>query len=200
MGVGMFDIITEWMLGFSGSPWGIVVLAGNAATEAVFNPFPADPLLLAMSFLRPELALVYGGVCTVASVLGGVVGWWVGFKLGRPLALRMLREDRFAKVESMFGRYGSWAILVAAISPIPYKFFAVGAGVMEFSVVKLVLVSIVGRGLRFMLIGVVIFWFGDAVVDVIQGRILVFSIGVGAVILGVLGVLLIKARLNVGER
>ena len=51
-----------------------------------------------------------------------------------------------------------------------------------------------------MLIGVVIFWFGDAVVDVIQGRILVFSIGVGAVILGVLGVLLIKARLNVGER
>jgi len=196
----MFEMITEWMLSFSGSPWGVVVLAGNAASEAVFNPFPADPLLLAMSFLRPELALIYGAVCTVASVLGGIVGWVVGLKLGRPVAVRMLREDRFAKVEGMFGTYGSWAILVAAISPIPYKFFAVGAGVMEFSIVKFVVVSVVGRGLRFMLIAGVIFWFGDAVVDVIQGRILVFSIGVGAVILGVLGVLLIKARLNVGER
>ncbi len=196
----MFEMITEWMLSFSGSPWGVVVLAGNAASEAVFNPFPADPLLLAMSFLRPELALIYGAVCTVASVLGGIVGWVVGLKLGRPVAARMLREDRFAKVEGMFGTYGSWAILVAAISPIPYKFFAVGAGVMEFSIAKFVVVSVVGRGLRFMLIAGVIFWFGDAVVDVIQGRILVFSIGVGAVILGVLGVLLIKARLNVGER
>ena len=196
----MFEMITEWMLSFSGSPWGVVVLAGNAASEAVFNPFPADPLLLAMSFLRPELALIYGAVCTVASVLGGIVGWVVGLKLGRPVAVRMLREDRFAKVENMFGRYGSWAILVAAISPIPYKFFAVGAGVMRFSIAKFVVVSVVGRGLRFMLIAGVIFWFGDAVVDVIQGRILVFSIGVGAVILGVLGVLLIKARLNVGER
>ena len=196
----MFEMITEWMLSFSGSPWGVVVLAGNAASEAVFNPFPADPLLLAMSFLRPELALIYGAVCTVASVLGGIVGWVVGLKLGRPVAVRMLREDRFAKVESMFGRYGSWAILVAAISPIPYKFFAVGAGVMEFSIAKFVVVSVVGRGLRFMLIAGVIFWFGDAVVDVIQGRILVFSIGVGAVILGVLGVLLIKTRLNVGAR
>ena len=196
----MFDMITEWMLSFSGSPWGVVVLAGNAATEAVFNPFPADPLLLAMSFLRPELALLYGCVCTVASVLGGIVGWVVGLKLGRPVAVRMLREDRFAKVEGMFGTYGSWAILVAAISPIPYKFFAVGAGGMEFSIAKFVVVSVVGRGLRFMLIAGVIFWFGDAVVDVIQGRILVFSIGVGAVILGVLGVLLIKTRLNVGAR
>jgi membrane protein YqaA with SNARE-associated domain len=196
----MFEMITEWMLSFSGSPWGVVVLAGNAASEAVFNPFPADPLLLAMSFLRPELALIYGAVCTVASVLGGIVGWVVGLKLGRPVAVRMLREERFAKVEGMFGTYGSWAILVAAISPIPYKFFAVGAGVMEFSIAKFVVVSVVGRGLRFMLIAGVIFWFGDAVVDVIQGRILVFSIGVGAVILGVLGVLLIKARLNVGER
>ena len=196
----MFEMITEWMLSFSGSPWGVVVLAGNAASEAVFNPFPADPLLLAMSFLRPELALIYGAVCTVASVLGGVVGWVVGLKLGRPVAVRMLREERFAKVEGMFGTYGSWAILVAAISPIPYKFFAVGAGVMEFSIAKFVVVSVVGRGLRFMLIAGVIFWFGEAVVDVIQGRILVFSIGVGAVILGVLGVLLIKARLNVGKR
>ena len=196
----MFEMITEWMLSFSGSPWGVVVLAGNAASEAVFNPLPADPLLLAMSFLRPELALIYGAVCTVASVLGGIVGWVVGLKLGRPVAVRMLREERFAKVEGMFGTYGSWAILVAAISPIPYKFFAVGAGVMRFSIAKFVVVSVVGRGLRFMLIAGVIFWFGDAVVDVIQGRILVFSIGVGAVILGVLGVLLIKARLNVGER
>ena len=89
---------------------------------------------------------------------------------------------------------------MAAISPIPYKFFAVGAGVMRFSIAKFVVVSVVGRGLRFMLIAGVIFWFGEAVVDVIQGRILVFSIGVGAVILGVLGVLLIRARLNIGER
>ena len=182
--IAVVEWVAEWLMSFAGSPWGIIFLGLNSATEAVFNPIPVDPLLFAMGVLKPELAIWYGVVCTLCSVGGAVVGWYVGRRLGRPLIRRVASARRFDHVERLFDRYGAGAILVACITPIPYKVFALAAGVLGFPIYRFVLLSLLGRGIRFMSIGLLIYLVGEAIVLVIKERLVVLSVLTGIVILG----------------
>jgi membrane protein DedA with SNARE-associated domain len=133
-----------------------------------------------MAVINPNLALVYAGLVTISSVLGALVGHWLGLRFGRPLVLRFISVHKVDRVEAMFLKYGSWAILIAAFTPIPYKVFAISAGVLEMDRRPFLLVSIIGRGARFFLLGGLIFFFGEAMQDFIETRFeiltLLFSI------------------------
>jgi len=159
-----------WVEGFADSPWAVVILVVNSFTESIFNPIPPDPLLIGMSVLNQNMALVYAALVTVASVLGALAGHWLGLKLGRPIVLKFISEKKVDRVEAMFQRYGSWAILVAAFTPIPYKVFAVTAGVLEMRRRPFIIMSIIGRGTRFFLLGGLIFFFGAAIQEFIETR------------------------------
>ncbi|MEC9309317.1 MAG: VTT domain-containing protein [Chloroflexota bacterium] len=191
--IALVEWLSEWLMSFAGSPWGVLFLGLNSATEAIFNPIPVDPLLFAMGILKPELAIWYGAVCTICSVGGAVVGWYVGRRVGRPLIRRVASESRFDRVERLFDRYGAGAILVACVTPIPYKVFALAAGVLGFSVYRFVLLSLLGRGIRFMSIGLLIYLFGEAIVLVIKERLVMLSVLTGIVILGMF-VMVVWAR------
>ena len=91
---------------------------------------------------------------------GGLVGHWLGGRFGRPL-LRRLHSSKVERVESMFVRYGFWAIVIAGLTPIPYKVFTLSAGVFAVPRAQFVLASLLGRGLRFGTFGVLIFLWGD---------------------------------------
>ena len=96
------------------------------------------------------------------SVAGGVVGHWLGQRFGRPLLLRLHGGGgRIDRVEAMFQRWGFWAVVIAGLTPIPYKVFTIGAGAFGIPRLQFVLASIVGRGLRFGTYGVLIFFWGD---------------------------------------
>jgi membrane protein YqaA with SNARE-associated domain len=122
-----YDRFTEELFplgreGFADSPWAVAILVINSFTESIFNPIPPDPLLIGMSVLNPNLALLYAALVTASSVIGALVGHWLGLRFGRPLVLKFVSQQKVDRVEGMFQRYGSWAVLVAAFTPYPTRY------------------------------------------------------------------------------
>ena len=146
--------LTTWFAGFAGSEWALIVLAIATFLESIFSPIPPDPLLIPMSVLRPEMAIWYGLVATISSLMGALVGHWLGSRFGRPILSRFASESKIDLAESLFNRYGAWALLAAAITPIPYKVFTVLAGVLKFDTKRFLIVSLIGRGARFIGLGI----------------------------------------------
>ncbi|HEY8417750.1 MAG TPA: YqaA family protein [Limnochordales bacterium] len=129
--------------------------------EAVFFPIPPDALLIPMVLVEPAAAPWYATITTVASVLGASVGYWLGLRGGRPLLLRYAKGPTVDKVEELFHRYDMWAIAMAGFTPIPYKVFAVGAGVFGLNFRRFLIASVLSRGARFFLVGLVVMAFGE---------------------------------------
>ncbi|OIQ11064.1 YqaA family protein [Neomoorella thermoacetica] len=137
--------------------WGLIAVA---FAEASFFPIPPDALLIPMAIIDSRQALFYALVTTLFSTIGGVFGYWIGLKAGRPLLDRMASGENIRKVESLFQTYGGWAIFLAALTPIPYKVFTIAAGVFHIAYRPLVVASLIGRGLRFFAEALFIILFG----------------------------------------
>src|SRR5690625_3920488 len=99
--------------------------------EAIFFPIPPDVMLIPLVLLRPSEGLLFALMATVGSVLGATVGYGIGLKGGRPVLSRFASRQRINQIESLLGRYDTWATAVAAFTPIPYKVFAIAAGVFS---------------------------------------------------------------------
>ena len=155
--------LSDWLLGFADSDLAIVVLLVSSFAESIFFPIPPDPLLLAVAVVQQPIAALLGALVAVASVAGAVVGHALGMRLGRPILAQMFSENRVAYVDRLFERYGVWAILIAAFTPVPYKVFAIAAGVWHMDRRKFIIASVIGRGARFGTIGVLIFLFGEEI-------------------------------------
>ena len=178
--IELYHDLSDWVIAFAESDWAILLLALTSFVEAIFFPVPPDPLLVAVALAQPEIAVWLGVLTAAASVAGAVVGHWLGARLGRPLLLRMFSEDRVAYVESLFERYGVWATLAAAFTPIPYKVFAIAAGSMKMDLKGFVLASAIGRGARFVALGALVMVFGDPIADLVGSNFEVITLGVAA--------------------
>jgi membrane protein YqaA with SNARE-associated domain len=132
------------------------------ALESIIIPIPADPLLIATVLARPNRwrQLAFG--CTMASVIGGVVGWVLGkffsFYLydwlsAMPAGLAV--PSAFSAVEAGFSKFGIFLVFLGAFSPLPYKVIAVSAGLGGFNLLPFILTSIIGRGLRFTIVAAI---------------------------------------------
>ena len=165
---------------FAESEWSLFILASMSFVESVFSPIPPDPLLIAMGLLSTNQAIFFGVVCTLFSVLGAVFGYGLGKWFGKPLLSKMISESLIEKTESFFNRYGVWAILIAAFTPIPYKVFAILSGVLQLDMKKFLIASLIGRGGRFITLGVLIAMFGDDVRDFLENEFQTITILGGA--------------------
>ena len=152
------------------SGWASPILAAVALSESIFFPVPPDPLLIGIAVRRPEAALWLAALTTAASVGGALIGHWLGLQFGRPLLHRWVREDRVQRVEALFQRYGAWAVLLAAFTPIPYKVFTITAGVLGLDRRSFVVASVIGRGARFFTLGVLVFFFGEPIMDFVEAN------------------------------
>ena len=189
----MFDwlhAIADWTLDFADSGAAVVALALVALSESVFFPVPPDPLLIAIGIRQPEAAIWLAALCTVASVAGGVVGRWLGIRYGRPLLLRVAPADKVDAAERMYRRYGAWAVIASAITPIPFKVFTVLSGVMDMELRGFLVAALIGRGIRFMTVGVLIALYGDSVEELIRERFEYVTIGAVAAGLALVAALL----------
>ena len=195
-----FDGLTTWFAAFAGSEWAVVVLAIATFLESIFSPIPPDPLLIPMSVLNPNMAILYGLVATLSSVLGALVGHWLGSRFGSPILSRFASNSKIDQAESLFDRFGGWAVLAAAVTPIPYKVFAVLAGVLKYDRKKFFIVSLIGRGVRFIGLGVLLFLFGEHIQIFIEDNLQSLSLYGLAVfmVLGVGLVVLLKFRNRFG--
>jgi membrane protein YqaA with SNARE-associated domain len=191
-----FHDLALWFQSFAESDWSVVALFVGAFSESIFSPIPPDPLLIPMSVLNPSLAIWFGVVATLASVIGGVVGYWLGSRFGRRLIYKLMSENRVRSAESLFDKYGAWAVLVAAVTPIPFKVFTILAGILGLEMKMFILVSIIGRGLRFMSLGVLLFIFGEEIQGYIDRHFQNLSIlaGLGVLVSIVLVWVIVKTR------
>lgn len=141
--------------------YGIIGLISLSFAESSFFPIPPDVLLLPMAFMNRSLAILYALITTLSSTLGGIFGHFLGRKFGKPLLKKLFKEDKIEKVENYFKKYGGWAVGVAGFTPIPYKIFTISAGAFGVRLSIFTVASLIGRGGRFFLEGLIIFFFGD---------------------------------------
>lgn len=139
-------------------------LAGLSFAESSFFPIPPDVMLAPMSLAKPDKAWSYALLTTLASVLGGVLGYLIGllaFDLVEPLLHQWGYYDKYLLAREWFDKWGFWAVLLAGFSPIPYKVFTISAGVIAMNFPLFVLASIIGRGARFFLVSAFMKWGGE---------------------------------------
>lgn len=142
-------------------------LAGVSFIESSVFPIPPDVMLIPMVLSKPLKAWNYAGLTTLASVLGGLFGYLLGFfafdLIGNLLIQTYGYEEFYHQVVAWFAHYGFLAILVAGFTPIPYKLFTIAAGATQMSLLPFIAASIVGRGLRFFLVAACIRAFGKKI-------------------------------------
>ncbi len=187
--------VTIWFMELA-QPYGAWALFAWAFAESSFFPIPPDPLLILLSvasfardsffpFLNDPLlvqfqagaevtrSLVcfwYALVCSVGSVLGGMLGYLIGLKGGRPLLERWFRGPKTRLVESYYRKYDVWAVGIAGFTPLPYKVFTISAGVFKLDFKRFVLASVLSRSARFFLVAAIMYFFGEAIWHVIEKR------------------------------
>ncbi|WP_290652926.1 YqaA family protein [Aquisalimonas sp.] len=138
-------------------------LAGLSFAESSFFPIPPDVMLMPMALARPNMAMRFALITTVSSVLGGVLGYVLGFfamELVEPVIVTAGYEGELQRAREWFLAYGFWVVLIAGFSPIPYKLFTIAAGGLALPLLPFVLASLVGRGSRFFLVAALVGWGG----------------------------------------
>lgn len=156
------EALTAWLLS-----WGLAGLIAASFTESFCSPILPDLILIPLALANPEQAILYGMVATLASVLGGIIGYWLGSKLGASAAKRMIPEKYAALVQKYAQENAAWAIFLAALSPIPYKFVSITAGALQINWKLFISISFIGRAKRFLIEGLLIYYFGPAAMKTI---------------------------------
>jgi len=150
----------DWVLSWAETPYGVPALFVLSFAESSFFPIPPDVLLIALALSVPGKAFRFAAWCTLASVLGGLFGYFIGYALWSTfepyLIPRVFSAENFAYVTGEYNEYGFLAVFIAAFTPIPYKVFTVAAGVAQLNLIGFTLASIFGRGGRFFLVALVI--------------------------------------------
>ena len=160
--------IVDWMIAWAATPYAPLALFIITFWESSFFPIPPDPLLIAMAVAEPQNAPLFALIATTASVLGAVLGYFIGKKGGRPIVYKLFKEKKVRAAEGLYQRYDVWAVGAAAFTPIPYKVFTITAGIAELRFWPFMLVSVVGRGARFFLLGMLVFFFGPQIQNAID--------------------------------
>lgn len=161
-----------WVLSWADSPYGPLALFVLSFVESSFFPIPPDPLLLALCLGAVNRSLMFATLCTVASVLGGLFGYWIGATafsaVGMPILEFYGKVEDFEIYRQLFRDQGDMAVLVAALTPVPYKLVTITAGAAEMAVMPFTLASILGRGTRFFLFAALIWWKGETIAAFIE--------------------------------
>jgi membrane protein YqaA with SNARE-associated domain len=154
------------------APWW---LAAIAFAEASCFPIPPDALLIPMALARPERAWRLALVCTIGSVAGGALGYFIGYavfdQLARPLIELYGYGPRFAAFQALYAQYGLWIIVIKGLTPIPYKIVTIASGAAHFDFAVFMAASLVTRGARFFLVAALLRFFGTPVRDFIERRL-----------------------------
>ena len=146
---GLYD----WTMSLAGHRHALWVLAAVSFVESSIFPIPPDVLMIPMILAAPQRAFLIAGVCTAASVLGGVAGYGIGYffyeQVGRPVLESLGKAEAMDAFNARFNDVGFWAVLVAGLTPFPYKVITIMSGWTAMPLATFLVTSLIARGLRF---------------------------------------------------
>jgi membrane protein YqaA with SNARE-associated domain len=181
----------DWTLSLASNPHALWALAIVSFAESSFFPIPPDILLIPLVLARPSQAWLIAGVCTAASVVGGAFGYLIGWGLfeqvGRPVLEFYGQQDQFDRFATTYNEWGAWAVLIAGVTPFPYKIITILSGSTGLNFAVFMVASLIARALRFFVVAALLWKFGPPIRGVIEERLgLVFSLFVAALVGGFL--------------
>ena len=177
----MIRKLYDWTLSLAGHPRALWALAIIAFVESSFFPIPPDVLMIPMIIAAPTRAFRIAAVATVASVLGGLFGYAIGALLfetvGQPILDFYGKADAFDSFATRYNDWGAWAVLIAGVTPFPFKVITIASGTTGLSLPVFILSAILARALRFLVVAALLWKFGPPIRDFIEKRLgLMFAI------------------------
>lgn len=170
----MFRKLYDWVLRLAGHRHAIRYMAAVSFAESSFFPIPPDVMVVPMVLARREQAYLIATVCTVSSVLGGILGYAIGHFLYESVGLWLVQlyhiEGRMQGLKALYDQYGAWVILIKGLTPIPFKLVTIASGVFSFNFPLFVLLATITRGFRFFLIAFLLKRYGAPVQAFIEKR------------------------------
>ena len=150
--------LQRWMIDLGRRPAALNWLLFISFLESLIFPIPMDPLLAVVVLARPQQWVRLALLTALTSVIGGIVGWWIGLTVGEAIiAMGWLGDEgAYAVVREVFAEHGWLVLFIGAFTPFPYKIVVVSSGFLGFGLVPLILTSIVGRSLRFLLVAAIV--------------------------------------------
>lgn len=177
----IFSFLYDKVLNWSQHRHAARYLAGVSFIESSVFPIPPDVMLIPMVLTKPLKAWEYAAITTIASILGGIFGYAIGYFafewIAQPLITAMGYESVYEKVVGWFDSYGFLAILTAGVTPIPYKVFTIAAGASQMVLFPFIIASLFGRGLRFFVVTALVLKFGTKLEPMIKKYIDILSWG-----------------------
>ncbi|MDF2142419.1 YqaA family protein [Paenirhodobacter sp. CAU 1674] len=160
----MIQRLYTWTMGLAAHRHAMWALAAVAFIESSVFPIPPDVLMIPMILAARHRAFVIAAVATLASVLGGCLGYAIGYgfmdTLGQPILEFYGKADQFDQLAARFNEYGGWAVLVAGVTPFPYKVITIFSGATQLSLPLFMGVSVLARALRFFIVAGLLWQFG----------------------------------------
>jgi membrane protein YqaA with SNARE-associated domain len=157
----------NWVLSFAHSRHATTALFFLSVIEACFFIIAPDILMIALALEKPSKTWFYATVITIGSILGGLIGYLIGSQLWHLLAPLFFQfifsEATFSQIETLYRNWDFWAIFLGAFTPLPYKVFAISAGVFNISLPMFVLAATIGRGMRFFLVASLLAFYGPSI-------------------------------------
>ena len=163
----MFQRLYDRTMSLASHRHAMRVLAVISFAESSFFPIPPDAMLIPMVLAHRDRAWAMAAVCTIASVLGGILGYAIGYFLfeavGRPILDFYGYQEEFQRFADAYNEWGLWIILIKGLTPIPYKLVTIASGVAHFDPTVFILASIATRGARFFLVAALLRRFGPPI-------------------------------------
>lgn len=189
----MIRRLYNWTMSLADSRYALWVLAIVAFVESSVFPIPPDVLMIPMILAAPRRAWLIAGVATVSSVLGGIMGYAIGAffydTIGQPILASLGKAHAMDEFRDRFNDFGFWPVLIAGITPFPYKVITIMSGWTGLPFATFVVTSVIARGVRFFLIAGLLAVFGAPIRNFIEKRLgLMFTLFVAILLGGFLAV------------
>lgn len=190
----MLRRLYDWTMEKAASRNSRTWLVAVSFAESSFFPIPPDLLLVPMVLADRKNAWRLAALCTLASVVGGIAGYMIGYFLYETIGRWVIEfyhlTDRFEALRQTFRDYGAQILIIKGMTPIPYKLLTITAGVAELNIWVFIGASIISRAIRFFLVTALLYWFGAPIRDFIEKRLTLVTSAVAVAVVG--GFLVVK--------
>ncbi|MEA2947862.1 MAG: hypothetical protein QOI40_3192 [Alphaproteobacteria bacterium] len=171
----MLRRLYDWCIAAAEKPYATWLMGIVSFVESSFFPIPPDVMLIPMSLARPDKAWFYAAVCTLTSVAGGVLGYFIGAFLYDSVGLWVIKlyglGNKIEAYREAYAYWGTWIILIKGATPIPYKLVTIASGFFGYNIYMFVLLSCIARGMRFFLLAFLLNRYGAQAREIIEKRL-----------------------------